>query len=297
MIDFRIQTFLAVCRQKSFSKAADNLHITQPAVSQHIKYLETEFGQPLFRVKGKGFKLSPAGVRLLRYAETVESDTKCIKEQIMHEREDIPFRFGATKTIGEYILPGCISAFLSENAQTTLTMAVDNSANLIVALRNGDLDFVFIEGVFNRNEFHTELFFSDAFIPVCAATDASANGVHTLDELFLRTLIVREKGSGSRLILENALAARNYTISDFGRSIEIGSIGAIKSLVASGAGIAFLYEQSVRQEMSDRHLARIPLSDFAVQHDYSFICLRDSIHADRYLDFLSFCREHRNSIA
>jgi DNA-binding transcriptional LysR family regulator len=281
---------LAVCEAGSFTKAAERLHLTQPAVSQHVKRLEDRFGVPLFQVQGRGIFLTEAGELLRNYAATAEADgarTEALIRDLGRRRR---MRFGATRTIGEYVLPDRLAAYLRTYPDAEVSLRVDNTEALLAQLRGGDIDFAFIEGLFDREEYETRLFLQDAFIPICAAGDPLATGKPDFLQLKDRRLIVRERGSGSRLILERTLEGMNRSITNFARILELGNLEAIKRLVAGGAGIAFLYEQSVSKELASGSLARIDWPEFSVSHDYTFAFLKNSLYADRYLEFLDFCR-------
>jgi len=290
MTDFRLHTFLAVCRQKSFTRAAETLHITQPAVTQHIKYLEEDLGNSLFDMQGRTITLTRAGEILRRYAETVEADARRTRERIALSSSRIQLRFGATRTIGEFVMPSCIASWTREFPETDITMLVDNSDALFHALGSGDLDFLFVEGPFDRDSYASDILFTDSMIPVCAPAHPLAGKHAQLKRLLDETLILREKGSGGRLLIEQALTAKNRDCESFKGVLEIGNIGAIKELVISGAGIAFLYERSVLRELGNGKLSRILVDDFTISHDYSFACLKDSLYENEFRNFLAYCR-------
>lgn len=289
MLDFRIKSFLAVCAEKSFSRAAQQLHVTQPAVSQHIAQLENLYGTALFHFKGRELHLTKAGNLLLRYASTAEADGKKTKKLICSGTARIPFTFGATRTIGEYVMPDCIAAWLKQFPEAEISMNVDNTEVLLEALKAGRIDFAFIEGIFNREDFEVHPFMRDEFIGVCEPGDILSRGKTALKEALKRRLIVREKGSGSRKILEHALESRNRDITHFRQVLEIGNVEAIKKLVAQGAGVSFLYKAAVRKELAEGSLSKMRLEGFPIQHDYSFVMLKNSLYASRWLDFLKLC--------
>ena len=104
MLDFRLFTFLTLCETMSYTKAADRLHLTQPAVTQHVKYLEREFGAPLFHYASKSLSLTPEGELLRQYAVAVRADSEKLRELIgKKKKRNRKLVFGATLTIGEYL--------------------------------------------------------------------------------------------------------------------------------------------------------------------------------------------------
>lgn len=286
MLDFRLETFLAVWNEKNYTRAAEKLFVTQPAVSQHIKHLEERLGTPLFRSVGRQLFLTEAGTMLYRYAAAAQAEGKKTEALIRSRAGSVPLRFGATRTIGEYVLPDPLRDYLRVHPQAELSMVVDNTDILLGKLLDGSIDFAFIEGIFDRKDFAASVFLRDAFLAVGAPGDPLCTGPVDLPDLFSRRLIVREHGSGSRVVLENALASLNAATGDFSHVLELGNLEVIKDLVAEGLGIAFLYERSVHKELASGKLSRIPLKDFSVSHDYSFVRLRNSVYEQTYQAFL-----------
>ena len=289
MTDFRLRTFIHVCREKSFTRAAEALHITQPAVTQHIKYLEEDLGHDLLEIRGRSVVPTKEGEILLRFAETAEADAERTRQRIAASSASRSLRFGATRTIGEFVMPEYLAAWARDFPDAGISMIVDNSDALFRALHSGELDFLFVEGVFDRDAYSAELFFRDAMVPVCSPRHPLAGAEAGFADITGDTLIVREGGSGSRQLVESALASGNRSLASFARVVEIGNIGAIKSLVAEGTGIAFLYGRSVARELASGELASIALRDLGVSHDYSFVCLRGSLYEGEYRDFLAYC--------
>ena len=276
MLDYRIDTFLAVCRTMNFTKAAEALHISQPAVSQHIHWLEETYGVPLFHYEGRKLRLTEAGMRLFHAASNIKNDSTALREQ-MRSGERERFIFGATQTIGNFVLPDRINAYLLRHPQAEIRMIVDNTESLLRSLDAGELDFAVIEGYFRKNLYAYVPYSEERFICVCGANSTLAHEPHALSALFFERLILREPGSGTREILERYLMERNCTIADFDRLLEIGSIGAIKTLVRENLGITFLYEAAVREEIASGALREVALSDLKMEHPFTAVWRKNSI--------------------
>ena len=276
MLDYRIDTFLAVCRTMNFTKAAEALHISQPAVSQHIHWLEETYDVPLFHYEGRKLRLTDAGMRLFHAANNIKIDSTALREQ-MRSGERERFIFGATQTIGNFVLPDRINAYLLRHPQAEIRMIVDNTESLLRSLDAGELDFAVIEGYFRKNLYAYVPYSEERFICVCGANSTLAHEPHALSALFLERLILREPGSGTREILERYLMERNCTIADFDRLLEIGSIGAIKTLVRENLGITFLYEAAVREEIDGGALREVSLSDLKMEHPFTAVWRKNSI--------------------
>ncbi len=284
MLDFRIHTFLAVCRHMNFTRAAEELNITQPGVSRHIHQLEDEYGVRLFRFEGKQAVLTEAGRLLLQAAQTVKHDDVFLREQLTRlaggERQ---LHFGATLTVGAYVMPAAVHGYLAKHPAAQVRMDVANTRSLLEQVDDGTLDFAIVEGFYDKDAYDHIPYSSERYIAVCAADYPLASSVKRLGDLLAERLIIREPGSGTRTILEKHLELQNIALEDFQQVMEIASIDAIKALVCKGCGVTFLYEAAVRAELAEGRLRRIPLDDFHYRHDFTFLWRKNSAFPDRYV--------------
>lgn len=288
MLDFRMYTFITLSHTLNYTKAAQQLNITQPAVTQHIKYLEAYYNVKLFHNAHKQLALTTAGQILQKHIQTMASDERRLKDMITKSQQ-VPdhIHFGATRTISEYILPDKLSNLLSMHPNTSITMIVENTSTLIQMLKQGTIDFAFIEGYYTKDDFYHELLSKESFVAVKAPSLALSKEIQSLTDLKSQTLIVREKGSGTREILERALHEQNMLPQEFKNTIEIGNIHAIKQLVKQGHGITFLYEAAVKEELENQTLEIIKLNDVHNSHDFTYITLQNSLFTQLYDSFLN----------
>jgi len=282
MQDFRMDTFLTVCGFLNYTKAAEALHITQPAVSQHIHYLEEHYGAKLFCYEGKKLRLTKEGALLCNAATTMKHD-EIILHELMARGERLRFVFGATLTIGDFVLPAKLARYLKNNPEAEVRMLVDNTETLLKKIDTGELDFAVIEGYFHKTEYDYKVYSREHYIAVCGNSFVFRRVPETVSDLFGEHIILRERGSGTREILERHMEERNCSVRDFRHITEIGSISAIKSLVAAGCGITFLYEAAAQGELERGTLRRIPLSDFKIHSNFTLVWRKNSIFDDRYL--------------
>lgn len=282
MQDFRMNTFLTVCRFLNYTKAAEALNITQPAVSQHIHYLEEHYEVKLFCYEGKKLRLTEAGSVLRNAATTMKHDEMILCEQLKMGGR-LKLFFGATLTIGDFVLPTKLARFLINNPETEALMLVDNTETLLKRIDTGELDFAVVEGYFRKAEYDYKIYSREHYIAVCSTSFVFQQEPKTVSDLFGERIILRELGSGTREIFERYMKERNCSVMDFQHIIEIGSISAIKLLVASGCGITFLYEAAVEKELKSGTLRRIPLSDFDVYNSFTLVWRKNSIYDERYL--------------
>ncbi len=283
MLDFRIETFLAVCRHMNFTRAAEELNITQPGVSRHIRQLEERYGVRLFVYEGKKPRLTEAGRLILEAAQTVRHDDVALREQLAHlEGAAQKLRFGATLTIGAYVMPAALSRLLAKHPALRVQMEVANTHTLLERLDAGNLDFAVVEGFFDKAAYDHLCYATEPYIAVCAPSYPLPPGATCLQDLLGTRLITREPGSGTRTILEKHLELRDMTLQDFAQVMEISDMEAIKALVAAGCGITFLYRAAVREELSAGRLRQIPLMDFEYAHDFTFLWRKNSAFPARY---------------
>lgn len=292
MIDFRHETFLMLCSCNSFTKAAELLHITQPAVSQHIKYLEEFYGCKLFDTANRNITLTHQGELLKEFVMTVSSDFKHFKDNILsHTTDTVEFSFGATKSIGEYVMPDILSRLLINHPEMKLHMSVSNTHVLLEQLSSGVLDFIIVEGMFDKSLYDSTLFSLERFVPVCSSSSAFASGEVGFQDLLSSRLILREQGSGTREIFENILQKNNYSLHAFDKVIEIGNMAAIKKLVSSGQGITALFEVAVKKELEEGSLAVIDIPGFSEYREFNFVMLKNSFFRDKYLNFYTLLKQ------
>ncbi len=294
MLDFRVNTFLTLCETGSYTKTAQRLHITQPAVTQHIKYLERYYGTVLFSYKARQLRLTPAGEKLAALFRTARADNdRILRLMRQSEPQKRQLSFGATLTIGEFTMPPILAAYTAKHPDLLLSMTVGNTASLLSQLRSGALAFVLVEGHFNKSDYAAHLLSREEFICICSARNKLASAFVPLEELRRERILLREAGSGSREIFARILGEQNLEPHVFADMLEIGSIGAIKKLVAADVGISFLYREAVIDELAHGELAQIYYAKEKTMREFNFVFLKDSMFEEEYLDFYEFCKAHR----
>lgn len=283
MIDFRIDTFVVVCKYMNYTKAAQELHITQPAVSQHIRYLEQLYQAKLFYYNNKKISLTEVGEMLLSAAMTMKHDERYLIEQMKNYGSGIKsLTLGVTLTVGEYCIPQKIASYIKEHPGTQVKILVENTQELLQKLSEGIIDFAIVEGNFAKTEYDYECYSKQELIPVCACNHTFTYIPKLVEDLLCETVLVRERESGGREVLERSLEGKNLRLSDFDNQIEVSSIHTIKELTAEDCGITFLYEAAVLKDIAEGRLKKIVLEDFRISHDITFIWQKGSIYTEQY---------------
>jgi len=295
-MNFRIETFLCVCRTMNYTKAAEELCITQPAVSQHIRYLEQQYGVRLFEQTGRQIHLTRAG-EILRDSMTVmENDEQKIAEKLRTLDDPVkPLSVGATRTIAEYVMPHAAAGFLQNHPDINLHIHSGNTAQLMEMIDEGEIEFALVEGYYPASEYEHLTFRSERFVPVCSSAHTFAKPPEKLGDLLSERLILREEGSGTRNILERNLAVKNLAVTNFSHRLIAENMHTIVRLLKEDCGISFLYEIAAREEIEKGTLRVIDLQDFSMTHDFDFIWAKESIFSDeireRCLEFLKAGRK------
>lgn len=268
MTDIRIETFLTLCNVMNYRKTAELLNMTQPAVTQHIHYLENYYNCKLFIYDKKSLQMTHEAELLRKYAENVTYQEKRLKT-LLSENAGVHISLGATKTIGEYVIAEHISAFLSDPANH-ISVTVDNTEHLLAALSSGEIDLALIEGNFDSSKYASRLYKKEPFVGICGACHPFAGRTVSLSDVLNEELILREEGSGTREILRQLLANKNRSFADFKRVTAISSFGLAAKILAKNIGITFAYKAVMEH---DKDLAEFKVRGWKTEHDFNYVYL------------------------
>jgi len=293
MADRRLQVFHAVAKHLSFTKAAETLFMTQPAVTFQIKQLEEHLNTRLFdRAQGR-IALTPAGQLALDYAERIlalsaELDTR-LKEMSGHAAG--PLLIGASMTIGEYVLPQLIGKFKAQFPAVVPTLFVGNSEAVQERVAERSLDLGFIEGDTHLSSLQNEVCCEDELQVVCAPSHPLAKEPYALPSSLTRhPYISREAGSGTRAVIDRYLQKAGVALDSLSVVVELGSPEAIKGLAATGMGFAIMSRVIVAKELQLGQLAQIPLRP-RLMRDFSVVYPKERFHSKLVAGFLAFAKE------
>jgi len=268
MIDTRIETFLTLCRVMNYRKTAEILNMTQPAVTQHIHFLEEQYGCKLFSYDRRTLTMTKEAELLQKYAENVLYQEKKLKAQL-DGKDGVSLSIGATKTIGEYVIADHISAFISE-PKNSISVNVNNTETLLSELSKGKIDFALIEGFFDRGKYASRLYRREPFVGLCRAGHPFANRTVPLDKIWNENLILREEGSGTRGILSQLLAESNRSFSEFRRITTVSNFGLIARLLEMNRCITFAY-RAVGENNSK--LAEFRVNGWDISREFNYVYL------------------------
>ncbi len=262
MADRRLQVFHAVAKQLSFTKAAEVLFMTQPAVTFQIKQLEEHFNTRLFdRGHGK-ISLTPAGETVLEYAERILGLSAELDVRLAEMTGQIggPLLLGASTTIAEFMLPRILGEFKSQYPNVKPRLIVANSESIETRVAEHTLDIGLIEAPSHQSNLQCEVCCEDELLVICAPGTALAKNKELTPQLLAtHPFISREPGSGTREVTDTYFRDAGVPPESLNVVIELGSPEAIKGVVETGIGFAIVSRASVAKEKRLGDLVAIPL--------------------------------------
>ena len=271
MLDPKLHTFLLLVQCQSTTRCAELLHLTQPAVSQHIKALESAYGVKLFIKEGRRLALTPQGQRLAQLCRRLATLDEQIARE-MRQGDALTLRFGATLSIADGLMPTVLPQLVDHFPEIQFHMVEQNTHVLLEQLENGLLDFALIEGNFDHRRYDYHPFFVSRFVGLCSP-NSPYRAFRCLRDTLQAPLILRESGSGTRDIFEGECRAHNLAVTDYVSLCEIEHIPTLLGLVAAGKGITFAHEAAARNLLTQNQLQVMELEDLQLERPFHFVCL------------------------
>ncbi|MEG0176437.1 LysR family transcriptional regulator [Anaerorhabdus sp.] len=282
MLDIKIETFIAVVHYESYTAAAESLHMTQPAVTQHIHKLEDYYDCKLIDSSKRSIKLTESGKLLYNYLSLQKANEDKFKLQL--KKTINPMCLGASLSIADYYLPRLIKKQFNFSKER-IRISVSNTTTILHELSNGNLDCALVEGLFDNDIFESIELIKVPFIPVVSHSHPYANKSVTINQLHQFPLVLREPCSGTREIFENWLLQKNDSFKSFSECIELGSFTLIKEIVAKTNAVTFLYEGVANKEIKNNKLSTLNLKGFKLEHPFYFIYRKGDPDTSHLLDF------------
>lgn len=293
MLDPKLDTLLLVAEKRNFTRAAQALSLTQPAVSHHISQLEQELGVRLF-VRGNGdLMLTPEGETVLRYVRRMKALEKKMAEELQEAgRRLTRLRIGITHTAESSIVAEVLARYTNENPGISITIVTDNINNLYDMLENFELDLAVVEGRSTRPELSALMLDTDYLVCVLANTHPlSHSSMITLDEIRQEKLILRLPNSETRVRFESALAAIGESIADFQVILEVDNVATIKDLIRKNLGISILARSACMDELRKGKLTALPIENLSMARETNLVYHRDFTHKETLQDILALYKK------
>lgn len=274
MFDFRLKVFYTVAKRLSFTKAAEELLISQPAVTKHIKELENQFNLAFFDRRGNKVQLSQAGEVLLKHTETMQDIYRQLEFDLnqLNQTYKGVLHVGSSTSITQYILPPLLARFHSMHQEVKVELLSGNTEQIEQALLDKKIEVGVVEGKSKRREIHYTPFLKDEIVLVCGHKNVLAKKEEIrLEELKKIPLLLREPGSGTLEVITDALKRKGMRLSDLHIEMQLGSTEAIKLYLQHSDCVAFISLHAILKELENGTLKIIEVRKLPIHRHFYFI--------------------------
>ena len=296
MLSTRHEIFIEVATQLSFSKAAEVLFISQPAISKHMKALEAFYKTTLFERKGNAIQLTKGGQLLLvrlkeakKIQNELEFELSILKDHLKAKGQ---LKLGASTTVALYIIPKILSAFHQKYPEVKISLLNRNTDTITKALIDQDIDIGIVEGKKKNSAILYQPFITDEVVAVCSAKSPIAKKrTLTIQEITNYPIVLREQGSGTLAALKYQLEKNGIKLSDLKVSVRLAGTEALKNFLREDNCLGFLPRGSVTKELRDGDLVAIKIEKFQIIRDFFFIQRHGTDNNELNKAFIRFCKK------
>ncbi|KIA95838.1 transcriptional regulator [Pedobacter kyungheensis] len=274
MFDFRLKVFYIVAKRLNFTRAAEELFITQPAVTKHIQEIEAFYKTKLFDRNGTKIKITQAGNILLKHAEALINIHRNIDFELAALAKNIKgtLRIGASTTIAQYFLPKYLASFRQQFPDITVSLKSNNTEAIENLLIENKIDLGLVEGQSKRPHIKYTPFVQDEIVLCTGSSNPLAKkAVISLNELQKLPLVLREPGSGSLEVVAAALKNAGLSLSQLNRDLELESAESIKAYLLNTNAFAFLSIHAILKELKSGELKVIDIKGLDITRVFYFI--------------------------
>jgi len=292
MVDPKLLTLLTLCETQNYTRAAEQLSMTQPAVSQHIKQLERELGVRLFnRAEGR-LKLTSEGEIAVRYATRIRRLYQNMAQEIRSEqREAQHLTVGITHTAESSPVAEVLAQCASRHEHMTISLVSDTINNLYEKLRNYELDLAVVEGRPADSSLNCLMLDTDCLVLAVSNDHPLAQkSMVTLEQLRREKMILRRPNSGTRNLFIAQLESQGRSIDEFDVILEVDNIATIKDLIRRNFGVSILARSSCLDELKKKKITVLPVENLSMMREINLVYPDDFRHPDLLQDILSAYR-------
>jgi DNA-binding transcriptional LysR family regulator len=294
MADRRLQVFHTVARLLSFTKAAESLHMTQPAVTFQVRQLEEYFNTRLFDRTHNRISLTDAGKRVFEYADKIFDLYAKMENAVRDMTGEISgiLIIGASTTIAEYMLPSLLGDFKRKYPDINVHLKVSNSEGIVSMVENNDIDLGIVEAPVMNKNLVVENCRNDRLVAIVPTQHSLASQQKVkLQELMDHAYIAREEGSGTREVIHEYLTNAGMKPADIHVAMELGSPEAIKGAVEAGMGVSIVSEVTIHKELQLGTLVALEL-DPPMERPFAFVHQKQKFRQRAMDELLAFARAY-----
>lgn len=288
----QVKIFVAVAHKKSFSKAAEMLFISQPTVTSNIQKLEKELGITLINRKSKNISLTEGGLLFYRYAVELVNIYAQAEASLSNYKKDIEgvLEIYASTIPEQYLLPYIVRDFKQEFPLVHFSIRHKASKDVIDEILSGTINFGFVGAKYPSDVLQYIDFFDDRLVLITSPEKKIDTGSVNIESLAGEDVLLREEGSGTKLLFENALKKKKLDMTLFGSQTINDSLEAIKRMVALGVGIGLVSEIAVKREVASGQLKQYEIKDLELKRKFSLVYCKNrylSPIEEKFKDFIA----------
>lgn len=276
-MDFRLKVFFTVANRLSFTKAATELFITQPAISKHIQELEEQYKIKLFDRNGSKISLTKAGELLLKHTKNIFEIYREIDfdlSTLINQQQGM-LRLGASTTISQYIIPPLLARFHQKMQDIKVTLLNGNTEQIENALLNKEIEIGIVEGQSKNQSSKYTKFLKDELVLVCNSKNPLVSKEEiTKEDLKTMRFLMREQGSGTLEVIEYALKPFEIKLSQLTIEMQLGSTESIKSYLMNSDCVAFISIHAINKELKNNELTIIDVKNLLIERFFYIITLQ-----------------------
>lgn len=282
MIETRLYTLLSVVEHQSFTRAAQELSLTQPAVSQHIKYLEKNLGIKIFNRIDNTLIPTVEGEIVIKYARRNIALYQRMKQSLLNEKLQMrKLVVGITHTAESNAVAEMFGKYSIQNPGTSISIVSDTISNLYTMLKNYEIDLAVVEGKVHDRSINSLLLDTDSLVLVVSNKHPLAEkSMVTINDLKKEDLILRRPSSGTRNLFVAHLESNNMSLDDFNLILEVDNIATIKDLIRRGIGVSILARSACLEEIKKGKLTALPIENLSMIREINIIYPHDFGHEE-----------------
>jgi DNA-binding transcriptional LysR family regulator len=290
----QLQIFLKVVKTKSVTKASEELHLTQPAVSIQLKNFQDQFEIPLTEVVGRKIYITDFGNEIALAAEEIINQMYAINTKTLAYKGQLHGRLKiSVVSTGKYVMPFFLSNFMREHSSIELMMDVTNKIKVIESLEKNEVDFALVSILpKNINVEKLDLLSNKLFL-IGNSKSVLPKGLSSKEIFNDLPLIFREEGSGTRQTMEKFIERNSYAIN---KKIELTSNEAVKQALLAGLGYSIMPVIGIKNELQNNELKIVPMKGLPIKTTWSLIWLKGKKHAPAPSQFLEYLKKEKNKI-
>ena len=298
MVDSRLYSLLKVAEFGNYTRAAEQLSLTQPAVSQHIRSLEGEFKIKIFERVSNKLHITHEGETVLKYAKRILALVSNLRRELNNEKLQLcSLTIGITHTAESNAIAEALAKYANSRGGISLKIITDVAANLYDKLKNYEIDLAVVEGSTNDPDLVYLMLDSDCLVlAVAPEHPLTRKNVVTINDLKKERLILRLPDSGTRNLFISSLESQNMSISDFNVMMEINNIATIKDLIRRNLGVSVLARSTCLDELKKKKIAALPIEHFSMAREINIVYLRDFEHKSILKDIVRSYSEVKGKI-